>query len=359
MGQAIAHFAARFDIALLTLRADGENPVEEELVRSCVLVEEIARRRVVRAPHRLWRERRRLLLTARRRPPGAVGYAVSALRQRLDALVHEWQPDVVQLEYLVLADLVSAISAPRPPVVLVDYDARPFVVRGLGKRWRALRRDAARNVDAIVAFTDADARAVREDVDAARIAVIPPGFDLPPPAGVGGGADVLFVGGSHHPPNVDAVLRLVNEIYPRVRQLRPEATLTIVGGEVPRLVAPHGVRITGLVPDVRPYIERAAVVVAPLREGGGIRIKVLETLATGKALVASSRALEGIEVRSGTHVLVAETDDEIAGAIAALLGDVELRRTVGAAARAWAETNLSWSLTMDRYERLYDELERR
>lgn len=354
--ETVEHLAARFDVLLLTLRAADEAPVEPRLVESCTLVEEIARERVGISAKRLWAERRRVLLTLRGRPGWAVGHAVSALRTRLDELVREHRPDIVQLEYLILADLASAIRAPRPPIVLVEHDARPAAVMGSEARWKTLRREAARNVQAIVTFSTEDARVVRQDVGATPVVVIPPGLDLPPRAGLGEREDVLFVGGFRHPPNAEAIFRLVREIHPRVRRRRPSATLTLVGDEPPALVAGEGVVVEGRVDDVRPYVERAAVVVAPLQEGGGIRIKVLDALASGKAVVASSCALQGIDVRSGEHVLVAENDDETVAAIATLLDDRDMRRRLGAAARAWAEANLSWDAALDRYDRLYAEL---
>jgi glycosyltransferase involved in cell wall biosynthesis len=356
MAEAIEHLAARCDVLLLTLRADDEPAVDERLVRSCRLVEEVRRERVDGSPRRLWVERRRLVLAARRRPGWAVGHSVAALRRRLDEVVHDQAPDVVQLEYLVLADLASAISTPGPPIVLVEHDARPPAITGHGGRWQALRRAAARNVQAIVTFSEEDARVVREDAGATRVLVIPPGLDLPPRAGPGEREDVLFIGGSDHSPNRDAALRLIHQIHPRVRRLHPTATLTLVGNVAPGVVGGEGVQVVGRVEDVMPYVERAAVVVAPLSEGGGVRVKVLDALARGKAVVASPRAVEGIGIRPGEHALVVEEDEATAEAIATVLGDVELRRRIGRAARAWAEANLSWDVALDRYERLYEEL---
>jgi polysaccharide biosynthesis protein PslH len=125
-----------------------------------------------------------------------------------------------------------------------------------------------------------------------------------------------------------------------------------------RALAGAGVAVTGRVPDAQAHVDRAAVGVAPLRLGGGVRVKVLEALAAGKPLVATPRALAGIDVTPGEHALVAETDAELAGAIAALLEDPGRARRLGEAARGWAAKQLRWEHALDEYERLYAELRR-
>jgi glycosyltransferase involved in cell wall biosynthesis len=106
-------------------------------------------------------------------------------------------------------------------------------------------------------------------------------------------------------------------------------------------------------------MDRAAVVVAPIAIGGGVRVKVLEALAAGKAVVASTRAAEGLTARAGTELIVADGDAATAAAIVELLDHDEARRELGGHARAWAERELTWSAMGDRYDDLYDRLERR
>src|SRR5262249_58786719 len=110
---------------------------------------------------------------------------------------------------------------------------------------------------------------------------------------------LVFVGNYMHPPNVDAALRLVQEIFPRIAAQRPDVRLALVGDRVParlRRVAGPNVDVTGLVSDVAPYLDRAAVVTVPVTTGGGLRVKVVEALAAGKAPVASPLAVEGLAI---------------------------------------------------------------
>ena len=170
---------------------------------------------------------------------------------------------------------------------------------------------------------------------------------------------VLFVGSFGHPPNADAAVRLARAIMPAVRARVPDALLEIVGDAPPpavRELAGDGVVVTGRVPDVGPHLERAAVVAAPLHLGGGMRVKVLESLAAGKALVATPRALAGLELDAGRHALVASTDAELSDAVAALLEDPERRRGIGAAAREWAVAQLDWEHAAAAYAELYADL---
>jgi polysaccharide biosynthesis protein PslH len=169
----------------------------------------------------------------------------------------------------------------------------------------------------------------------------------------------LFVGGFAHHPNIDAALWLARSIFPRILERVPGARLEIVGhepGPEIRALAAGAVSVHASVPDVTPYLDRAAVVVAPIRIGGSMRMKVVEALALGKALVATPRAAEGVEAIPGEEFLLAADDDELVDAIAGLLLDRDRRRALGERARSWAETNLGWDRGVEDFERLYAEL---
>jgi len=114
--------------------------------------------------------------------------------------------------------------------------------------------------------------------------------------------------------------------------------------------------ITGQVPSVTPYLDRAAVVVVPVRLGGGMRVKVLEALASGKAVVASPRAVEGLELVDGQGIVIADSDEEFCTAISELVESVERRVSLGRDARSWAEANLGWEQVVLAYEDLYRNL---
>lgn len=174
--------------------------------------------------------------------------------------------------------------------------------------------------------------------------------------------ELVFTGLMRYRPNVDAVCHFVRSTMPLIQRVRPRTRLTIVGAgpspEVLRLAGPD-VRVTGTVADVRPFLERAAVVVVPIRTGGGTRFKVAEGLAMGKAVVATTIGAEGIGVRHGEQVLLADDPAAFADQVVRALEDRALARALGAAGRDFAERNLSWEAAGGRLESFYGELRRK
>jgi glycosyltransferase involved in cell wall biosynthesis len=214
----------------------------------------------------------------------------------------------------------------------------------------------------VVVFTERDRKAIIKLAQQAPIVKIPLGTDIP--ECIAKTADqeplsLLFVGNFRHMPNLDAAERLIHKIFPQVQSRFPNARLYIVGDHLPSNLlqeANENIILTGYVPDVVPYIQKATLVVAPLRLGGGRRVKVLEALAAGKAIVASSRAVDGLDLVNGEHVILAENDHEFVEAIVDLLGNEEKQRLVAGRARDWAQVNLSWQRVASVYELLYRNL---
>jgi len=371
VAQLVSLLARRHDIALLCLRFPDEPPVDDVVRERCDVVEEVHRPLLARSPWRLLRETRRLRLFLDGAPPWVIGCNVADFWTRLDTLARRWRPDLVQIEYAVMGQYAQALEDFRVNRILVDLDAdgpepdsthhRRRHIRWSGvDSWQRYRTSIMSHVEAVVVLTERDEAVIRSlggDTLVARIplAVEPPPAPLdplgrPPPT-------LLFVGNYSHAPNVEAARRLVGEIFPRLRQRHPELLLELVGESPPDLTG-DGVVVTGRVPDVTPYLDAAAVVAAPLGSGGGMRVKVLEALASGKALVASPRAIEGLDLVNGEQVLVAESDDEFADAVSMLLGDKEARAALAARARAWAVASLAPERSAQAYEALYDSLDR-
>jgi polysaccharide biosynthesis protein PslH len=157
-------------------------------------------------------------------------------------------------------------------------------------------------------------------------------------------------------PNVDAAHHLVEEIWPMVVAQRPDARLYIVGqasDAQARRLGRAGVVVTGEVPDVRPYLERAAVVAVPVRIGGGTRLKVVEALAMGKAIVSTRLGCEGLAVRDTEHLLIADDAHTFADRIVELFDDPAAGQALGSAGRQLAEAKYSWTQATGTLEELY------
>jgi glycosyltransferase involved in cell wall biosynthesis len=132
--------------------------------------------------------------------------------------------------------------------------------------------------------------------------------------------------------------------------------LRLVGERPPDTAGMSYVEAAGWVPNVTPFLDAAAVVVAPARLGAGMRVKVIEALVAGKAVVATPLAVAGLGLEPGRHALVAEPTTAFADAVASLLSDRERRVAVGRAAREWARENLGWNRPLGEYDVLYERL---
>jgi glycosyltransferase involved in cell wall biosynthesis len=370
-GQLVSGLAARHDVQVLHLAEPGEAPADPRLRERCRWIEAVRR---APGPTGLPARLALRLSPLRGVPIWAAEVAEPEFSRRAAALAEAWQPDVIQVEYPVMGRYLGAVADSGAARVLVHHDARfrglrtwPGVLGGLTRRlderaWVRFERRVVDRVDGVVVFTEPDREAVKRLGSETPIEVIPFGIRVPATAADPVGANpprVLFVGSFAHPPNADAALWLAGDLFPAVRAQHPDARLVIVGPDPPpELVAAGGpgIEVTGAVPDVAPYVDTAAVVVAPMRSGGGMRVKVLEALAAGKAVVATPLAAEGLAVTSGEQLEIAADARGFNRELARLLGDREARRELGTRARTWAEHNLGWDQAISTYEALYARL---
>ena len=147
-------------------------------------------------------------------------------------------------------------------------------------------------------------------------------------------------------PNVDGVAHFVQDIWPRIAAVCPEARCKIIGGRPPpSLLALAGPRVelTGFVSDLRPHLAAAAAVVVPLRLGGGTRLKIVEAMAMGKAIVSTTLGAEGIEAVPGRDLLVEDEPAAFADAVNRLLAEPGLAACIGQRARQLAVERYAWS----------------
>ncbi len=248
--------------------------------------------------------------------------------------------------------LERAVREARSPLARAAAQAQ----RGMARRYESFMFD---RFDRVVVLTDRDAEALKALNPATPTVTIPNGVDIDFFTPTGFEPDepaLLFTGNFDYPPNLDAALRLVRDIFPRVKQAVPAARLTLVGGNPPpalRAYARDDIEITGRVPDLRPYFECALVYVSPLRLGAGIKNKVLETLAMQTPVVATPLSCDGIPVEHGEHVLLATHDDEFVAQIVALLQDPALRARLAQNGRRLVEDQFTWQRVADLYEELY------
>jgi hypothetical protein len=215
---------------------------------------------------------------------------------------------------------------------------------------RRLEAESARRYRHHLLCSQEDADLLRARYGALDCAVLPSGFDplsfrpaAPPLARAPG--ELVFLGSMDYGPNVEAVRRFAREILPRIRALRPGVTFTIVGAdpapEVRALEGP-GLRVTGRIEHVQPYLERASVLVVPLAIGGGTRLKIVEALALGTPVVSTTIGAQGLGLEHGQHLLLADDDEAFARAVLRLLDDPAAGERLGRTGSAFVHEHYSW-----------------
>lgn len=211
-----------------------------------------------------------------------------------------------------------------------------------------------------VVVSDKDAEVLRQLSPNLPVEVIPNGVDLDHWVPTGHEPDLptlIFTGNYDYWPNLDAARLLVRQIYPAVKHIVPEAELLIVGPNPPpelRNLKLPGLRVTGHVPDLRPYFEDAMIYVSPLRIGAGIKNKILQAMAMQTPVVATPLSCDGIHVANGQDVILAHRTEDIVKAVVRLLKDPEQRRQLAVNGRRLVEQQYTWRTVSDAYVRLYD-----
>ena len=385
----IAGLAQRHDVDLLSLTqptdpAAAQTPLPA-LCRQVITVP-------APSPRPAWR---RLLTTlSTPRPDMALRLAGSPAFQA--ALLHLLQTSaytVLQVEGIEMAPYVrwlqqqsawAAGAAGLPRLVFDDHNAEYLLqlrtaladlrqpARWAGAaysliQWRKLAAYEAavcRAAERVIAVSQADADALRRLLPGMDVTVVPNGVDLQAfapgysaPAPDMRAQALVFSGKMDYRPNVDAALWFADEILPRVRAHAPSAHFWIVGQQphprLARLAGRPDITITGRVPDVRPYLVGAAVCVLPFRMGGGTRLKVLEALALGKAVISTTLGAEGYGLRDGHELRLADSAAAFAQTVVELLADADQRGRLGAQAHDFVAANYGWERIVPRMEAVY------
>ncbi|OYD52616.1 sugar transferase [Thauera propionica] len=230
-----------------------------------------------------------------------------------------------------------------------------WLYRREGEHLLAFERKAAMDSDASLFVTEAEAALFIRSAPEARerTQVMQNGVDADffSPANGGespypaGGPVIVFSGAMDYWPNIDAVTWFATELLPQIRRDVPDARFWIVGmnpAPAVQALAGEGVTVTGTVPDVRPYIAHADVVVAPLRIARGIQNKVLEAMAMARPVVVSAEAAVGLAARASEHCEIARGADEMVKCTVGLLADPDRRNLMGRAARVCVVERYSW-----------------
>jgi len=381
----LRELAVRHTIDLLTFLAPGETlAADNPLHQICRRVAAVAQ--PVRGTAQ--RSRDTLLSPA---PDMGLRLESAEMQARVAAWSGDTSYDIVQVEGIELAQYGMRVAGRRrnhhAALVFDDHNCeyllqqrntltdlrqlRRWVAAGYSLvQWQKLRRYEAavlRAADATIAVSHADQEALQTLVPEVAVDVVSNGIDLAhyqpePCAPATTPARIVFTGKMDYRPNIDAVLWFARQVFPAVLEKEPHARLEIVGMNphvrLDELRAHEAITITGAVPDTRPFIHAAAAYIIPMRVGGGTRFKALEAMACGKAIVATTLGVEGIPVRHGQELLIADTPGDFAAAVAGLIADARTggaqHRQLGQQARRFVEQHYGWQVIVPKVDEIYE-----
>jgi glycosyltransferase involved in cell wall biosynthesis len=347
--------AGRVDFALAAVREKGEHI---DYARLHEIFKEV---RVVDLDERA--------STDERLPKQVRHHRSQSLRALIEEMARTWKPDVLQIEYTHMAAFGDC--APDVPSILVEHDLTFSLYRQLAEsertmeagreyeRWRAFEYERLLAFDAVWTVSEDDRRlAVRETGRSAEATfTIPNGVDTErfrPSGQLAETPEILYVGSFRHLPNLIGFEAVRREVMPRIWARHPEVRLRVVAGPKheeywAKFAASTGGRATdpritvhGFVEDLRPLYERAWGVAVPLEVSAGTNIKVLEAMASGKAIVSTPAGCAGLGLADDNELLICEDWADFAGALTRVIMDAGLRRRLGECARGVAEAEYSW-----------------
>ena len=307
----------------------------------------------------------------------AISYRNEAMALRLRERLARETWDAVVVEFAQMAVNLTGLPRGVPCVVdehNVEYDLQrrsasssssPLRRTFLEANWRKLRREEQvvwRTFDGVSVTSPRDLSIVQADAPQARCVLSPNGVDLDeftPPAAAPEPDTVIFFGAHNYFPNTDGLRFLFSEIWPLVLAARPSARLRVVGplppADIVALKSPN-VAFEGYVTDIVAEVGRAAVAIAPLRIGGGTRLKIVEAMALARPVVATSIGAEGIQAQPDRDLIVADAPRDFADAVLRMLDQPAEAAALGLRGRRLVEEAYSWDISAAQLEQLLEEL---
>ncbi len=297
------------------------------------------------------------------------------MRNTLRQIIEKYHIDIIQTEYGFMAQYTKDIR--HIPGILVEHDTSLLSLKWsyekpLKGKWNIFRdwlrkldfyKNAYKCFDKIIVFTEEEKKTVKSLAPKADISAIPIGVEIKSynfKACDETSDELVFVGYMGHYPNVDGINYFCEKIFPLIQERLPSVTLNIVGsrmnGELDRIADNKNIKIIGEVDDIRPYLASAKVFVAPLRLGRGLRVKILEAMAMGLPVVATSVAANGIKAAAEESMLIADKPHKFAANVIRLLQDETLRKNMSSNARNIVEMYYNSQNNQLRIQKVYREL---
>ena len=299
----------------------------------------------------------------------------ASFQKMLDELVDKNQFDLVQFEFPALcqfnikSDAKTVIDSHN-----VEYDnfrrmyekekspLRKYFYKKEYEKIKVQEIQSARTRDAVFTTSERDKKIFQNELPEQDFYVIPNGVDtdfFAPTNEKPVSNTLVFTGMMGYVPNSDGINYFIDSILPLIRKQVPDIKLYVVGKNPSPSVlkrASDAITVTGFVEDVRPYIHKAGVYVVPLRMGGGTRLKVLEALSMKKPVVSTSIGCEGIDVKDGEHLLIADQKEHFAESVVKLLKDQKAAQKLSASGKELIENKYKWSAINEAVEQAYSKI---
>jgi len=325
-------------------------------------------------------------------PISVLNYRSSAMAEELERLLEENSFDIVQMEGVHLYPYLDILrSARKPPKIVCDWHnieselmaryaeqadspLRKLYARRTAKLLRRLEDKLLQSCDAHVVCSEREKQLLLQREPQARIEAVGNGVDVehhsddaiaeacrefPHLGSPGPRNKVVFVGSMDYHANIDAAEYFAREIWPAVRQARPDLEFLIVGSRpVPQVIALGqlpGITVTGTVEDVRPFYRSACSVIVPARIGSGTRLKALEAMAAGVPVISTTLGVEGLDVTPGRNVILADSESDFAAAVARLREDTPEWRQLSEGGRNLVTERYDWASLGTSLRALYAE----
>jgi sugar transferase (PEP-CTERM/EpsH1 system associated) len=305
-------------------------------------------------------------------PYAVVKYRSAEMQRKINELTRTNRYDVLICDFL-----APAVNVPRSlscPAVLFQHNIEAMIWRrhhevqtnpikktylyGQWRKMRSFEAAACRRFDHIVAVSREDRALMQREYGAADIDDVPTGVDTTffRPRGTERRQphNLVFTGSMDWLPNEDAIRYFTEQIMPLIKQQLPDVTLTVVGrNPYPALLGlgkrDASIIVTGRVEDVRPYMERAAAYVVPLRIGSGTRLKIYEAMAMEKPIVSTTVGAEGLPVRDGVELLLADSPSAFADAVVRVLSDEAFAERLGECSAKLVREQFGWDRVARRF----------
>lgn len=301
-------------------------------------------------------------------------YNISAYQHKFRELLDTHTYDVVHYEMLhtaqfhVQSDLPSILSLQNVDSAiwgrLKQETMNPFYKFAYWTQFRAFKRYERKLsplFDVVTCTSDIDADKFLQYCSENRVEIIPNGVDVAhfsPETISQDLAHLIYIGSMDWFPNEDAVTYFAEEILPLIQKSVPDVKFTIVGGnpskQVQQLANEEGIEVTGRVPEIKPYFAEATIFIVPLRIGSGTRLKILEALAMGKAVVSTTVGAEGLSFQNREEIIIADEPAVFAEEVIRLLTIPALRKDIGQNGRKRVEQDYDWRNIGEKLVRIYE-----